>query len=77
MLFGINKKEVEKISSLLGVKEGLIVADVGAGKGNYTIALAKLIGKNGKVIRAIRNVVKIPAIRENKKVNITLLENPA
>lgn len=39
--------------------------------------MGKVIGKNGKVIRAIRNVVKIPAIRDNKKVNITLLENPS
>ena len=36
--------------------------------------MGKVIGKNGKVIRAIRNVVKIPAIRDNKKVNITLSE---
>ena len=47
---------------------------------NFIITVApedmgKVIGKNGKVIRAIRNVVKIPAIRENKKVNITLAEN--
>ena len=46
---------------------------------NFIITVApedmgKVIGKNGKVIRAIRNVVKIPAIRDNKKVNITLSE---
>lgn len=39
--------------------------------------MGKVIGKNGKVIRAIRNVIKIPGIRQNKKVTITLLENPA
>ena len=48
---------------------------------NFIITVApddmgKVIGKNGKVIRAIRNVVKIPAIRDNIKVNITLAENP-
>ena len=31
--------------------------------------------KNGKVIRAIRNVIKINAIKQNKKINISLLEN--
>ena len=36
--------------------------------------MGRLIGKEGKVIRAIRNVVKIPAIRENKRINITLEE---
>ena len=36
--------------------------------------MGKIIGKEGKVIRAIRNVVKIPAIRDDKRINITLEE---
>lgn len=36
--------------------------------------MGKVIGKNGKVIRAIRNVLKIPAIKANKKINISLEE---
>jgi len=49
---------------------------------NFTITVAptdmgKIIGKNGKVIRAIRNVVKISAIKQNKKINIALSEVPA
>ncbi len=36
--------------------------------------IGKVIGKNGKVIRAIRNVLKIPAIKEHKKIHISLLE---
>jgi uncharacterized protein len=47
---------------------------------NFTITVApadmgKIIGKNGKVIRAIRNVVKISAIKQNKKINIALSES--
>lgn len=34
----------------------------------------KVIGKGGKVIRAIRNVIKIMAIKENKRINIVLSE---
>lgn len=46
---------------------------------NFSITVApadmgKIIGKSGKVIRAIRNVVKISAIKQNKKINITLTE---
>lgn len=46
---------------------------------NFTITVApsdmgKVIGKNGKVIRSIRNVVKISAIKQNKKINIALSE---
>jgi uncharacterized protein len=37
--------------------------------------MGKIIGKNGKVIRAIRNVVKISAIKQNKKINISLVES--
>ena len=48
---------------------------------NFTLKVAnddmgKVIGKGGKVIRAIRNVMKIKAIKENKKINITLAEAP-
>lgn len=47
---------------------------------NFTITVApsdmgKIIGKNGKIIRAIRNVIKIPAIKQNNKINISLSEN--
>ncbi len=47
---------------------------------NFTIKvnpsdMGKIIGKNGKVIRAVRNVVKISAIKQNKKINIQLVES--
>lgn len=38
--------------------------------------MGKIIGKNGKVIRAIRNVMRIPAIKQNKRINISLSETP-
>ena len=46
---------------------------------DFTVKVAKadmgrVIGKNGKVIRAVRNVIKINAIKQNKKININLLE---
>lgn len=36
--------------------------------------MGKIIGKNGKVIRSIRNVMKIPAIKNSKKIYISLSE---
>ncbi|MBP9719298.1 MAG: KH domain-containing protein [Candidatus Levybacteria bacterium] len=36
--------------------------------------MGRIIGKNGKVIRSIRNVMKIPAIKQNKRVDINLSE---
>lgn len=38
--------------------------------------MGKVIGKNGKIIRAIRNVMKIPAIKQDKHINILLEEIP-
>ena len=46
---------------------------------NVTVAkedMGKIIGKNGKVIKAIRTVMKIPAIKNNKRIFISLTENP-
>lgn len=36
--------------------------------------IGKIIGKEGKVIRAIRNSMKIPAIKQNKRIHITVGE---
>jgi predicted RNA-binding protein YlqC (UPF0109 family) len=46
----------------------------------YTIEVAKddmgkVIGKNGKVIKAIRNVMKIPAMKNDKKIFVNLQES--
>ena len=48
---------------------------------NFTVTVAKedmgkVIGKEGKIIRAIRNLMKIPAIKQNKRINIVLNETP-
>lgn len=47
---------------------------------NFTIKVSqddmgKVIGKEGKVIRAIRNVMRIPGVIEGKKIYVTLSEN--
>lgn len=38
--------------------------------------MGRIIGKQGKVIKSIRNVMKIPAIKNNKKIFISLSEIP-
>lgn len=37
--------------------------------------MGKVIGKEGKVIRSIRNIMKIKAMKENIRINISLAEN--
>jgi uncharacterized protein len=34
--------------------------------------IGKVIGKGGKVIRAVRNVMKIQAMKENVRINVSL-----
>lgn len=37
--------------------------------------MGRVIGKQGRIIRALRNVMKIPAIKQGKRINISLNEN--
>jgi predicted RNA-binding protein YlqC (UPF0109 family) len=37
--------------------------------------MGKIIGREGKVIRALRNVMKIKAMKQNIRINIALAEN--
>ena len=48
---------------------------------NFVVTVAKedmgkVIGKEGKVIRSIRNVMKIKAMKADVRINITLAEIP-
>ncbi len=42
--------EAEEVMELAGTKEGMSVADVGAGEGYYTIRLARVVGPKGRVL---------------------------
>lgn len=39
--------------------------------------MGKVIGKEGRVIKALKNVLKIKALKENKKIHISLTEQQA
>lgn len=64
-------EEVDKVEIEEKEQDGIIDFVIKVAKTD----MGKVIGKNGKVIRAIRNVIKINAIKQNKKINISLLEN--
>ncbi|RJQ25404.1 KH domain-containing protein [Candidatus Parcubacteria bacterium] len=36
--------------------------------------IGKIIGKSGKTINSIKNIIKIKAIKENKKVDVQISE---
>jgi ubiquinone/menaquinone biosynthesis C-methylase UbiE len=41
--------EAERVMDLLGVRPGMVVADIGAGNGYYTVRLARRVGPEGRV----------------------------
>lgn len=69
------------LSSLVDEKDKVDISETDEnGLTTFTITLAKddmgkIIGKEGKVIRSIRNAMKIKAIKEGKRINITLNES--
>ena len=68
------------VSSIVDNPKKVKIAEIEEeGFTNFSISLAKedigkVIGKEGKIIRAIRNVIKIPAIKNGKKINISIEE---
>jgi predicted RNA-binding protein YlqC (UPF0109 family) len=36
--------------------------------------MGKVIGKEGKIIRSIRNILKVKAMKEDKRIYVTLAE---
>jgi ubiquinone/menaquinone biosynthesis C-methylase UbiE len=42
--------EAEEVMKLAGVRPGMWVADVGAGRGYYTVRLARVVGAKGRVL---------------------------
>lgn len=76
------KKTLEYILSAIAEKKDKVEVEEQEQNGiiNFTIKvdkddMGKVIGKNGRVIRALRSVMKIPAIKQNKKIYINLAED--
>jgi len=42
--------EPQQLVSLLGIKPGMTIADIGAGSGYYVVRLSPIVGANGRVI---------------------------
>lgn len=76
------KKALEYIvSSIVDNPDQVVITEQeDNGTINFTIAVAKadmgkIIGKNGKIIKSIRNVMKIPAIKNEKRIYLSLQED--
>jgi predicted methyltransferase len=56
--------EAEKIVGVLGVRPGMSVADVGAGEGRFTTALARQVGATGRIYATEVEADKLERIRD-------------
>lgn len=63
-----NEKEVEVVEE---ENQGIINLTVKVDPSE----MGKVIGKEGKVIKAIRNTLRIPAVLKGKKIYINIAEN--
>lgn len=75
------KKLTHAMLDVIALKPGKakVTEEIDNGNTNISLEVAKedmgrVIGKGGKVIKAIRNMLRIRAIKEGKHVNVTLLE---
>src|SRR5688572_2209738 len=70
--------EVPRLVTMLELKPGMDVADVGAGFGAWTVALAKWIGPSGRVYASDVGAQQLQILREavqrERLTNVTILE---
>src|SRR3954467_8954897 len=65
----------KKLLELLALKEGDVVADIGAGSGYYTFRMAKLVAPKGKILAVDIQKEMLDIIRERaKKEDVTNVE---
>ncbi len=71
----IKEEDPEKLIKSLDVKEGMVIADVGAGSGYHTFMLAPLVGAKGKVIASdIQQEMLDLVTKKAKQLKVTNVE---
>ncbi len=76
---GNAEEEVKRLAELMGWKAGVIVADIGAGDGEYTFAAVERVGAAGKVYATEIDAKKIEALKgevaKRKVTNVIVVES--
>lgn len=65
----IKEEDPDKLVKALGIKEGMTVADVGAGSGYHSFLIAPLVGAKGKVIASDIQQEMLDLITKKAKAN--------
>ena len=72
--FRADGPEMSRLRQVLALKEGMVVADVGAGKGQLTRALAKEVGSSGRVFSTEIDPARLARLREAAGHNVVVVE---
>jgi ubiquinone/menaquinone biosynthesis C-methylase UbiE len=79
--FPADSREMSQIRNVLALKSGTVVADVGAGKGQLTFALAREVGPTGRVFSTDIDPQRLRQLREAvaaaKLDNVTVIDASA
>ncbi len=62
-----NEEQPSKLLKMLEIKKDMVIADIGAGSGYYTLRLAKLVGAKGKVLAVDIQKEMLDIIRKRMK----------
>jgi ubiquinone/menaquinone biosynthesis C-methylase UbiE len=62
--FNASGPEMRRLREALGLRTGMAVADVGAGRGQLTLALAAAVGPTGHVFSSEIDSARVAALRE-------------
>jgi SAM-dependent methyltransferase len=72
--FRADGPEMPRLRQVLALEAGKVVADVGAGKGELTLALAREVGPNGRVFSTEIDAARLQGLRAARLGNVTVLE---
>ena len=79
--FDASGPEMPRLRQALALRTGMVVADVGAGKGQLTLALARAVGSAGHVFSSEIDPARLRALREAvaeaRLGNVTVVEAKA
>lgn len=67
-------REMPRLRQVLALEPGKVVADVGAGKGELTVALAREVGVTGRVFATEIDAARLKQLRVAKLDNVTVVE---
>lgn len=72
--FRVDGPEMPRLRQVLALETGKVVADVGAGQGELTLALAREVGPNGRVFSTEIDAARLKRLRAATLDNVTVVE---